>query len=292
MVLRSIIFLTNTAVHRLGQNMPVYISLRIAGENLENYLQQKFKDDVGFSDKNLRSCPNTLITSITFSMKSTISYDWLLFCLSITTVDSLITPLTDRKPLSSRRHGKLFYLPDSDTVHPKVFGSALLEILDESSTGLTPPESHVRYRISEYIPSSRSLTRDASCRSEKFRMASNLATLICILDCTLLPMAMILLPVLNLGIQLETIHRLGHIIAVFLVIPIGALTTILNFVSHRRLPLLSISFIGLTLIWSCNSHAVPLEFFHHGIWHRILNILGCIALLSSNYFSHRLDCKC
>ena len=137
----------------------------------------------------------------------------------------------------------------------------------------------------------------------KLRQVSNFASLLCVLDCTLLPIITVALPlvgIINLGAaQMEWLHHLGHSLALFFVLPVGGLTTIVNFLSHRKAWISSLASLGLFMVGMANSHIhdLPLlghvEWLHtiqHGPMHRVVNIVGCAFLLGSNYLSQKQGC--
>ncbi|KAG7347371.1 MerC mercury resistance protein [Nitzschia inconspicua] len=142
----------------------------------------------------------------------------------------------------------------------------------------------------------------------RVRQLSNIASFLCVLDCTILPIITVALPllgVLNLGAaQMEALHELGHSLALFFVLPVGSLTTVLNYRSHRKPWIASMAVMGLLLVGIANSHfhlaassSTPqwishsLHMIQHcGPWHRLVNISGCALLLGSNYLSQRQGC--
>ncbi len=147
----------------------------------------------------------------------------------------------------------------------------------------------------------------------RFRQASNIASFLCVLDCTLLPLVTVGLPllgILNLGAgQLQFIDKLGHSLALYFVLPVGSLTTVVNYISHKKKPIAAMAFLGLTMVGLANSHfhihhwpmlgPISLGWIGrvlHEIqgcgtspWHRIVNISGCAFLLGSNYWSQQQD---
>lgn len=199
---------------------------------------------------------------------------------------------------SSTRQSKctVFFRRDPNAVPPEVFGAGLIQTLDNSSPRFTTPQSHVRYRFMDQLEMQYK-TQQPSARGWKavLRTISNVASLLCVIDCTLLPIVTILFPLLNMALPLESLHHFGHAMAMFFVLPVGTLTTAFNFSSHRRIQLLTMSIMGLIMIGLANSHAVPFHWIHHGWGHRIINVAGCTALLTSNYRSHQLvhkNCDC
>ena len=139
----------------------------------------------------------------------------------------------------------------------------------------------------------------------KLQKISNFASILCVLDCTILPIVTVFFPLLgivNIGAErLELLHELGHSIAMFFVLPVGGLTSILNYISHKRKWITSLGAIGLTMIALANSHFfshLPVvgeleiihQIHHNHVLHRFVNILGCAFLLGSNYLSQKQGC--
>jgi hypothetical protein len=134
------------------------------------------------------------------------------------------------------------------------------------------------------------------------RKVSNFASFLCVLDCTILPVITVLLPllgILNLGAsQLEFFHHLGHQLALYFVLPVGGLTTVVNFIGHKKKWITALASIGLVMVGVANSHwhhwpivggHVPhwIHMIQHGLLHRLVNISGCAFLLSANYISQQ-----
>lgn len=143
---------------------------------------------------------------------------------------------------------------------------------------------------------------------DKLLKASNIASLLCVLDCTILPIVTILLPLFGIvaasPAQMEWLHQAGHAVALGFVMPVGGLATMLNYLyAHRTAWIASLGCLGLVLVLAANAgcslighgvggvvgHALHsiLHTMHHGITHRIANLAGCALLLFSNYLSHR-----
>ena len=162
-----------------------------------------------------------------------------------------------------------------------------------------------------------------SSTKAKLRQISNVASLLCLLDCTLLPIITFALPFI--GFFVDNMDNDGddghhqphsctsttiqmeywsHQIALYFVLPMGFLTGVLNCylypTSNNKLSVTTMmTAIGLVLIGLANSHVDHLPFighidflhvFHHdGPFHRITNILGCILLLGSNTSHHHAN---
>jgi hypothetical protein len=163
------------------------------------------------------------------------------------------------------------------------------------------------------VPSTTTTTTTAGSPEEERRVArlrqlSNVASVLCVLDCTLLPVLTVVLPLLGSltvggGIatasHLEALHQLGHSLAVWFVLPVGTSTTLVNYyLSHRNPWLVGLASVGLGLVALANLHlpssivGLSLSWLHQGVWHRGINLLGCAMLLGSNYISQRLGCGC
>mmetsp|Transcript_52754 Transcript_52754/g.157929 ORF Transcript_52754/g.157929 Transcript_52754/m.157929 type:complete len:291 (-) Transcript_52754:723-1595(-) len=139
---------------------------------------------------------------------------------------------------------------------------------------------------------------------EKLLKVSNVASVLCVLDCTILPAVTLLLPLLGMATtpaQSAWLHELGHRVALFFVLPVGGMAASLNYFSHRRRKVSFLALLGLCLIYAANApHGAPaVSLLPHrlahalrcGSWvHRTTNLLGCALLLGSNYASHRLGC--
>jgi hypothetical protein len=143
---------------------------------------------------------------------------------------------------------------------------------------------------------------------DRFRRVSNVASLLCVLDCTLLPLVTVALPllgVLDLGAaRVRALDRLGHALALYFVLPVGGFPTVVNYLSHRRARIAALAILGLALVGTANSHFhVPwgwpwgwLGTILHKAqgcgtspWHRVANVGGCALLLGANYWSQRQD---
>jgi len=135
---------------------------------------------------------------------------------------------------------------------------------------------------------------------ERLLKLSNIASILCVIDCTVLPAVTIFLPVLGVAAsdRAKWIHDIGHSIALWFVIPVGGCAATINFLTHKRAKLSAMAALGLTLIYAANGQGGPIlsrlphhlaHSLHCGVWlHRTTNLLGCAFLLGSNYLSHKL----
>lgn len=143
---------------------------------------------------------------------------------------------------------------------------------------------------------------------ESLMRFSNVASLLCVVDCTVLPIVTLALPLFGIiaatPSQIEWIHNAGHFVALGFVVPVGLLATCSNYLfSHRKLRIAMTGWLGILSIILANmpcawippgggtlGYAIPvvLHQMHHGWAHRLVNIFGCALLLGSNYLSRRM----
>jgi hypothetical protein len=99
---------------------------------------------------------------------------------------------------------------------------------------------------------------------------------------------------------LKRLHQLGHSLALWFVLPVGSSSIFLNYhYAHHEPTIAALGVLGLTCVAMANApHAVlhyssstvlypVLYSVHHGITHRVVNVLGCACLLGSNYWSQQ-----
>jgi hypothetical protein len=197
--------------------------------------------------------------------------------------------MTVQRPKASSlyKQSSLFF---QQPQHPQqvFFGASLSSQLVEDAT---EPSSHVRYRITDYAQEGQRIQFKSAL--QRF---SSAASLLCLLDCTLLPLVTLILPLVGMAApHLEILHQIGHTIALGVVVPLGIVTMVLNQMSHRKVSLAVLSLLGIALVIMTNSNWIlPMHhLLHHGWTHRLINIGGCVLLLSSNYLSHQhQNCDC
>lgn len=142
---------------------------------------------------------------------------------------------------------------------------------------------------------------------EKLLQFSNFASLLCVLDCTILPVVTVLFPLMGVLVsasQMEWLHQAGHAVALGFVLPVGGMATVTNYLyNHRTKWITAIGWLALLLVASANAGCslVPhgtggalghfvhemLHTLHHGVQHRVANLAGCALLLFSNHLSRR-----
>ena len=107
---------------------------------------------------------------------------------------------------------------------------------------------------------------------DKLLKISNVASMLCVLDCTILPAVTILFPLIGLASgspgQMEFLHELGHKMALFFVLPVAGLATTMNYVrSHRKIWITSIGWLGMALVFAANAGGSCAHDHEHGHGH-------------------------
>jgi len=141
---------------------------------------------------------------------------------------------------------------------------------------------------------------------ERLIDVSNLASLLCVLDCTLLPFVSIAIPTLSWGVGIITgsaaitssnpimtglssfmafLPAISHGIALYFVIPVGSCTTIVNyFFGHKEIRFSLLSMVGVALIYAANGSGVGIQSID--TW---LNSMGIVASAHTGHGAHVHD---
>jgi MerC mercury resistance protein len=164
-----------------------------------------------------------------------------------------------------------------------------------------------RASASELSSSSTQTTMAATTGwKDRLRQLSNVASILCAIDCTVLPILTVLLPLGGVvAISTPWLHQLSHQVALYFVVPVGLLTTGINAWSQsgatRRdggwVLAAAMGLLGVVLVGLANASDnaavfgwLPMAWrhaAHHGLTHRLVNLAGCALLWSSNYWSRR-----
>jgi uncharacterized protein YceK len=96
---------------------------------------------------------------------------------------------------------------------------------------------------------------------EKLLQFSTIASILCVIDCTILPILTLVLPLLGMMSAVNTIlpmnhliHHYGHLMTIYFVLPVGFFATTTNYLyNHRKKWITAIGWFGLTLILAANS---------------------------------------
>ncbi|GMH81611.1 hypothetical protein TL16_g08988 [Triparma laevis f. inornata] len=91
------------------------------------------------------------------------------------------------------------------------------------------------------------------------------------------------------------LHSVSHAISLFFVLPVGSLSSSLNYLQSKSKPPFFTSLLGLLLILTANvdwhnliGHNSITHALHCGTWvHRIINLLGCAFLIGGNRVAHK-----
>lgn len=200
---------------------------------------------------------------------------------------------------------------DYDNDNGKEFGRDTTARLRASALGgaddamnAAAATSPSKYTSLSSSSSSSSWDRGWELAKSRLLKISNIASALCVLDCTILPAVTVLLPLVGMATtpaQSRWLHELGHSVALFFVLPVGGLAAFLNYLSHRRTAVSFPALLGLCFVYAANApHGYPIvsllphglaHALHCGSWvHRFTNLLGCALLLGSNYVSHKMGC--
>lgn len=138
---------------------------------------------------------------------------------------------------------------------------------------------------------------------QRVNRVSTFASILCAIDCTVFPLMLTVLPLINVvatGAATAWLCAASHFCALWFVGPIGGLAVAGNLLQHRQALVGLWGFAGIALILLANIHLphvvlgmhVPhaIGQFLHG-HHSVINVLGCALLLSSQRYAHRL-CGC
>mmetsp|Transcript_12944 Transcript_12944/g.39510 ORF Transcript_12944/g.39510 Transcript_12944/m.39510 type:complete len:217 (+) Transcript_12944:40-690(+) len=123
---------------------------------------------------------------------------------------------------------------------------------------------------------------------------SVVASILCAIDCTILPAMLVLVPALNLGGSSSAfLHKVSHQAAIWFVTPIGSAALAANWFQHRCNLVGVWGMAGLCLILLANLH-LPHGLLPHTLehalhaFHSVVSLTGCALLLSSQWYSNRL----
>ncbi|GMH83461.1 hypothetical protein TrST_g444 [Triparma strigata] len=139
----------------------------------------------------------------------------------------------------------------------------------------------------------------ASTAMAKLTSVANFAGMLCVIDCTVLPVLTVATPVLSAFkipmLSESLLHSMSHAISLFFVLPVGSLSSSLNYLQSKAKAPFLVSLLGLLLIGSANFdwchfgiHNAVAHALHCGTWvHRSVNLLGCAFLIGGNRVAHK-----
>lgn len=172
-------------------------------------------------------------------------------------------------------------------------------VMDSSSVAVDAKTND--HKIAAFMRLLRRKTADVKW-IERVNRVSNFASILCAIDCTVFPLLLTLLPIINAassGTAAAWLHKASHACALWFVGPVGGLAVTSNLLQHKR-PLVGLwGYSGIAIILLANIHLphvimgwhVPhaIDQFLHAK-HEIINVFGCALLLSSQRFAHSLTC--
>ena len=133
--------------------------------------------------------------------------------------------------------------------------------------------------------------------TDKLNKVSTFASVLCAIDCTVFPVLLALLPLINVaGPSSAWLHKAAHAVALYFVAPVGGAAVLSNAAQHRKPLVLGWGLSGVALVLLANihlphalEHLLPpaVDRFLHAR-HSLINVMGCALLLSSQWYSHRL----
>lgn len=150
------------------------------------------------------------------------------------------------------------------------------------------PTSRTILPLSSAVPDE--VPKEQVTWKDRLLKVSNIASILCVIDCTVLPIVTIVMPLLGLAAftpaQMEWLHHfgkknktcwliliskelptcanttsfyyaLGHQVAMYFVIPVGGTAAALNYSSHKQWKVSLPALFGLLLIYAANGHGGP-----------------------------------
>jgi len=199
-------------------------------------------------------------------------------------------------------------IPSQNKMRPGGSLNAIIRssLLDSTQDPLLFPKDDTNYSeemftIATSNPDDKSENERWKWRAQLLQIA-NIASFLCVLDCTILPIITLLLPLVGIGGStfqpLLFLHKLEQPLALFFVLPVGSLTTYMNFRSHRKASISSLAIVGMLMIFLANGsemgpllsllpHDIDHALHCGGIAHRVCNTSGSSLLLLSNFVSHK-----
>ena len=108
-------------------------------------------------------------------------------------------------------------------------------------------------------------------------------TTLCIIDCSILPVTIVLFPFFEAFSSAQWIHS----IVLFLVLPFSFISLSLGFYKHRKKYIIGLGLLGIGLLFF--SHIIPS--LEHTFWGSVISLLGSFILLFSQ-FQNRKQCHC
>lgn len=129
---------------------------------------------------------------------------------------------------------------------------------------------------------------------DKFRLnkISTALSILCVVDCTLIPLMLFVLSVFNIfDDKLDILHDVTEIISLYIMVPISSLCIIVNFYQLRNFFLLVWGIFGIILFTIAHGHYTcfgeTINLILHE-FHIIVSLFSIFLILSNNFVSQRL----
>lgn len=117
-------------------------------------------------------------------------------------------------------------------------------------------------------------------------------SILCVIDCTVIPLLLVLLSVFNLfDDKLELLHNVSEIVALYIMVPISSLCVTINFYQLKNFFLLLWGIFGIILFTFTHGH---FQCFGENInevlkeFHLVLSLFSIFSILSNNFVSQKL----
>jgi hypothetical protein len=254
---------------------------------------------------------NTILHSRTIGLGCLVFLSFMKFANSLSTLWYAPAPLSPSTMLRFQNHKRQYSNPFHVT---SVDQRSFLNVRKGMKQSCSTSNNSITRRLGTTAASDSDPATDDSNPSDgnsstlrdRLLKISNAASLLCVIDCTVLPIVTILLPLLGLGVAASyttlnaRLHYIGHQMALYFVLPVGGFAMIMNYLKHTKKRLLLLSSLGMSLVYLANAgrHSPILALFppkiahdlHCGTTlHRLVNIVGCVCLLSSNYVGGKIS---
>eukprot|EP00922_Rhytidocystis_sp_ex-Travisia-forbesii_P027316 GHVS01040037.1.p1 GENE.GHVS01040037.1~~GHVS01040037.1.p1 ORF type:complete len:258 (+),score=31.09 GHVS01040037.1:71-844(+) len=126
---------------------------------------------------------------------------------------------------------------------------------------------------------------------------STLASVLCAIDCTVLPAVMTIVPLLGWASpdSMHSLHHFSHWAAIYVMVPLALLAILSNYLRLRSVLLSLWGLFGVALIFVAHQHEILLLLppQHHSFasfaqsWHTAISLFGAANIILSNYISHQ-----
>lgn len=126
---------------------------------------------------------------------------------------------------------------------------------------------------------------DRSRVKAAIELLSVIGPIICLIDCTIIPLLLLVLPVVGIH---QVFHGIGDQLLLLLVVAICAPTVTLGFLRHRQKRVFLLMALGFTLMFVANfaGHSID-ESIHFA-----LTSLGSLFLIKANFDNRQLSKHC